>query len=60
MGGVERVKLQVNVNYYNGTELIEEGSDIIAINEHWLWPYQHPSLPNLHPDFDGLAYQTTD
>ena len=34
-------------------QLITDGSDIIAINEHWLWPYQLTSLHDIHPDFDG-------
>ena len=36
-------------------QLIKDGSDIITINEHWLWPYQHCSLQNIHPDYDGLG-----
>ena len=36
-------------------QLIRGGSDIIAINEHWLWPYQLPSLQNIHPDFVGYG-----
>ena len=45
--------LQNATPYLN--QLIQDGSDIIAINEHWLWPYQLPSLHNIHPDFDGYG-----
>ena len=36
--------------------LIENGSDIIAITEHWLWPYQSHTLQNIHPHYDGLGF----
>ena len=36
--------------------LIENGSDIIAITEHWLWPYQLHMLQNIHPDYDGFGF----
>ena len=45
--------LQNTTPYLN--QLIQDGSDIIAINEHWLWPHQLPSLHNIHPDFDGYG-----
>ena len=35
--------------------LISEGTDIIALSEHWLWPYQLQCLENIHPDFDGFG-----
>ena len=35
--------------------LIGEGSDIIALSEHWLWPYQLHCLENIYPDFDGFG-----
>ena len=37
-------------------QLIEEGSDIIAVSEHWLWPYQLCHLNNIHPDFVGFGF----
>jgi len=36
-------------------ELIKDSSDIIAVNEHWLWPCQLSSLNHIHPDFDGYG-----
>lgn len=36
--------------------LIENGSDIIALSEHWLWPYNINTLSNIHPDYDGFGY----
>ena len=36
-------------------QLIKDGSDIITINEHWLWPCQLCSLQNIHPDYDALG-----
>ena len=36
-------------------QLIKDASDIITINEHWLWPFQLCSLQNIHPDYDGLG-----
>ena len=36
--------------------LIKNGSDIIALSEHWLWPYNLESLTNLHPDYNGFGY----
>ncbi len=35
--------------------LITEGSNIIAINEHWLWPFQLNSLNNIHSDYRGYG-----
>ena len=32
-------------------QLAMEGSDIIALNEHWLWPYQLNCLCDIHPDY---------
>ena len=36
--------------------MIENGSDIIALPEHWLWPYNIASLSNIHPEFEGFGY----
>ena len=36
-------------------QLIQDGSDIFAISEHWLWPYQLHFLNTIHPDFVGLG-----
>jgi exonuclease III len=37
-------------------QLIESGSDIIALSEHWLWPYELNKLSQIHPEFDGFGY----
>jgi hypothetical protein len=29
----------------------ESGSDIIAVSEHWLWPFEADRLRNIHPAF---------
>ena len=39
------------VPYLN--QLIKEGTDIICVCEHWLWPYQITELSNVHQDFEG-------
>ncbi len=35
--------------------LIADGADIIAVSEHWLWPYQLESLENIHPEYKGYG-----
>ena len=35
--------------------LFENGTDIIALSEHWLWPYNIQNLSSLHPDYDGFG-----
>ena len=37
-------------------QLIQDGSDIIAISEHWLWPYQLHLLNSVHPDFVSFGF----
>ena len=39
-------------------QLAEGGCDVIAICEHWLWPYEADRLANVHPAF--LAEIKTD
>ena len=34
---------------------IKEGTDIICVSEHWLWPYQITELSNVHQDFEGFG-----
>ena len=36
--------------------LIENGSDVIILSEHWLWPYNIGNLSSLHPEFVGFGY----
>ena len=31
--------------------LAESGCDIIAVSEHWLWPFEADRLCNIHPAF---------
>lgn len=45
------VELSWFVPYLNS--LISEGSDIIVISEHWLWPFELHRLNEIHPDFQG-------
>ena len=35
--------------------LIESGVDIIVLQEHWLWPFELPSLSSIHPQYDFTA-----
>ena len=34
-------------------ELIDDGSDVILLSEHWLWPFDLHRLSDIHPDFMG-------
>ena len=36
-------------------DMIAKGADIIVLQEHWLWPYELPTLSSLHPDFTYTA-----
>ena len=36
--------------------LIEGGADIIAVTEHWLWPYQLQMLEDIHPSYTGFGH----
>ena len=29
--------------------------DVIALCEHWLWPFDLPKLDQLHPDYTGFG-----
>ena len=35
--------------------LIENGSDIIVLPEHWLWPFNIGALSKIHPDYEGFG-----
>ena len=35
--------------------LISDGSDIIILSEHWLWPFNINQLQDIHPDFTGFG-----
>ena len=34
-------------------QLAEDGSDIIVVTEHWLWPYESKRLSEFHPAFSA-------
>ena len=36
-------------------QLIGYGTDVIALCEHWLWPFDLPKLEQLHPDYAGFG-----
>ena len=36
-------------------KLIDEGSKIIVLSEHWLWPYELHRLNEIHPDYSAAA-----
>ena len=36
-------------------QLIDDGADVIALCEHWLWPFNLPKLSQIHPDYSGLG-----
>ena len=35
--------------------LLESGSDIVILSEHWLWPFDLYKLDELHPSFSGFG-----
>ena len=35
--------------------LLESGSDVIALSEHWMWPFEIPELCHIHPDYTGFG-----
>ena len=43
--------LSNSTQYLN--ELISDGSDVIILSEHWLWPFELHRLKETHPDFMG-------
>ena len=43
--------LSSSIPYLNN--LISDGSDIIVISEHWLWPFELHRLNEIHPDYCG-------
>ena len=36
--------------------LLEGGSDIVILSEHWLWPFDLYKLDELHPSFSGFCH----
>ena len=36
-------------------KLIDDGSMVIVVTEHWLWPYELHCLNDIHPDYTALA-----
>ena len=45
--------LSNSIPYLN--HLMESGSDIMVLSEHWLWPYELHKLNEIHPDYEGLG-----
>ena len=39
--------------------LIESGSDVIALTEHWLWPYHLNRLEEISPQYTGFGVSST-
>lgn len=35
--------------------LLNTGSDVVVLSEHWLWPYELHKLNDLNPDYQGLG-----
>jgi len=35
--------------------LINEGSDVIVLSEHWLWPFNLSQLQDIHPNFNSFG-----
>ena len=36
-------------------ELISRGTDVLVIQEHWLWPFQLSNLHEVHPEYSYMA-----
>ena len=37
------------------SSLLEDNTDVIALSEHWLWPFELADLNNLHPDYTSIG-----
>ena len=37
------------------SSLLEDNTGIIALSEHWLWPFELPELSSLHPDYTSIG-----
>ena len=37
------------------TNILDSGSDVVILSEHWLWPFELHMLDEIHPDFSGLG-----
>ena len=37
-------------------QLISNGSDVIILSEHWLWPFQLNQLQDIHPSYAGFGF----
>ena len=51
--GTAGVCLQGYIPYLN--HILDNGSDIVMLSEHWLWPYQLHKLDEIHPDCRGMG-----
>ena len=36
--------------------LMSDGSDVIILSEHWLWPFHLDQLQDIHPDYAGFGF----
>ena len=36
--------------------LINEGSNVIIISEHWLWPFNLNQLQDINPNYTGFGF----
>ena len=45
--------LSSSIPYVN--HLMDSGSDIVVLSEHWLWPYELHKLNEIHPGYQGLG-----
>ena len=37
-------------------QLISDGSEVIILSEHWLWPFNLDQLQDIHPDYAGFGF----
>ena len=44
--------LSTTIPYLN--RILDSGSDIVVLSEHWLWPYELNKLNEIHPGYHGL------
>ena len=42
--------------HFSAFHLISNGSDIIVLSEHWLWPFNINQLCHIHPYFTGFGF----
>ena len=45
--------LSTGIPYLN--HILDSGSDIVVLSEHWLWPYELHKLSEIHPGYQGMG-----